>query len=91
VPLLDLLRNAEVKDVEFLREATEWLLQQLMEAEVSAPIGAQRYERSAERTTSRHGHRGRDGETRLGTWHRDIPKLGKGSDFPNFLEPRRRE
>jgi putative transposase len=90
VPLLDLLRNAEVKDVDFLREATEWLLQQLMEAEVSAQIGAQRYERSAERTTSRNGHRSRDWETRLGTLHLDIPKLRKGSYFPNFLEPRRR-
>ena len=90
VPLLEMLRKAEVKDADFLREALEWLLAQLMEAEVSAQIGADRYERTADRTTSRNGYRERAWETRLGTLQLEIPQLRKGSYFPNFLEPRRR-
>ncbi len=61
-----------------------------MEAQVTEQIGAGRYERTAERTNARNGHRERTGDTRLGTVHREIPKLRKGSYFPDFLEPRRR-
>jgi putative transposase len=46
---------------------------------------------NARRTaTHRNGHRDRDGETRLGTVHLQIPTLRRGSYFPAFLEPRRR-
>lgn len=75
---------------DFLRETVHWLLAELMEAEVSAQIGAERYERSGERTTQRNGYRRRPWDTRLGTLDLAIPKLRSGSYFPTWLEPRRR-
>lgn len=89
-PLLELLRNAGVDQAEFLRESLEWLLQRLMEAEVTEKIGAERYERTATRTNQRNGTRPRTFETRVGQLELEIPKLRKGSYFPAFLEPRRR-
>lgn len=61
-----------------------------MAADVATRIGADRYERTPDRTTQRNGQRDRDWETRLGTVHLQIPKLRQGSYFPSFLEPRRR-
>ena len=49
--LLDLLRKAELEpEVDFLREALQVMSQAVMEAEVEAHLGADRYERTAERT-----------------------------------------
>src|SRR3954451_14020186 len=73
-----------------LRQIVRWAVQELMEAEVSAQIGAGRYERSSERTTQRNGYRSRPWDTRLGTLDLAIPKLRQGSYFPSWLEPRRR-
>ena len=42
-----------------------------------------------ERINHRNGYRDRVRETRAGTVELKIPKLGKGSYFPGFLEPRR--
>lgn len=93
--LLELLRKGEEPaapsgEDDFLRRSLRWLVQQLMEAEVSAQIGADRYERTEERTTQRNGSRLRPWDTRLGTLEVQIPKLRTGSYFPSFLEPRRR-
>ena len=84
-----LLRKRGVHDADFLREAVEAFCQLLMELEVRDKIGAQRYERSDRRTTYRNGYRLREWETRVGTVNLRIPKLGDGSCFPSFLEPRR--
>src|SRR3712207_2348580 len=88
--LVDVLRKGEDPEVDFLREGMRWLIQELMETEVSAQIGAERYQRSDERTTQRNGYRTRAWDTRLGTLELKIPKLRAGSYFPNWLEPRRR-
>ena len=61
-----------------------------MDAEVSAQIGAERYQRAEERTTQRNGYRQREWDTRVGTIELAIPKLRTGSYFPSWLEPRRR-
>src|SRR5579871_3590638 len=61
-----------------------------MDAEVSAQIGAGRYERSSDRMTQRNGYRTRPWDTRLGTLELAIPKLRQGSYFPSWLDPRRR-
>jgi len=90
VPLLDLLRKAGVEDTDFLCEAVEWFLQQLMEAEVTQTIGAGPHERTGTRTNSRNGHRLRTGETRVGRVQLAIPQLRQGTYYPEFLEPRRR-
>ena len=86
--LLDLLRNAGIDQDEFLRATMEQVLRHLMEADVSESIGADRYVRTSDRQTQRNGHRPRDWETRLGTVRLQIPKLRRGSYFPDFLEPR---
>src|ERR1051326_3790046 len=88
--LLDVLRKGEEPGGDVLVEGLRWLLQELMDVEVSAQIGAGRYERTNERTTQRNGYRTRPWDTRLGTLELAIPKLRQGSYFPSWLEPRRR-
>jgi putative transposase len=90
MPVLDLLRKGEEAREDPLREIVRWTIQELMEAEVSAQIGAGRYERSGERVTQRNGYRERPWDTRVGTLELQIPKLRQGSYFPSWLEPRRR-
>jgi len=67
IALLELLRKCGADgNVDFLKEALQVLVQSLMEAEVSAKIGAERYERNEGRTTYRNGYRERDWDTRVG-------------------------
>jgi putative transposase len=80
----------EEEGVDFLRESLLWVVQQLMEAEVSELIGAERGQRSEARLTHRNGYRARRWDTRAGELELAIPKLRRGSYFPSFLEPRRR-
>ena len=76
---------------DFLREAVELVARELMEAEISAEIGAARGEVSAERRTHRNGYRPRQWETRVGEIELAIPRARSGpAYFPSFLEPRRR-
>ncbi len=88
--LVDVLRKGEDPQGDFLREEVRWLIQELMEAEVSAQIGAGRYERTDERATQRNGYRTRPWDTRVGTLELAIPKLRTGSYFPSWLEARKR-
>ena len=53
--LLDALRAGEGTDL--VRELAQWALQQLIEAEATAVIGAGAWERTDERITHRNGHR----------------------------------
>ncbi len=80
----------EEDGVDFLRESLLWVVQQLMEAEVSELVGAEHGERSEERLTHRNGYRPRRWDTRAGELELAIPKIRRGSYFPSFLEPRRR-
>ena len=76
---------------DFLREAVTLVARELMEAEISAEIGAARGEVSAERRTHRNGYRPRVWETRVGELELAIPRARSGpAYFPSFLEPRRR-
>ena len=91
IDLLELLRKQGVDgDVDFLREALRVVTDALMDAEVTARIGAERGERSPDRLTYRNGYRTRQWDTRVGTMELRIPKLREGSYFPSLLEPRRR-
>jgi putative transposase len=51
---------------DFVREAVVLIAQQLMDAEISAEIGAELGEVSPERLTHRNGYRPRPWETRVG-------------------------
>ncbi|MBL8776711.1 MAG: IS256 family transposase [Acidimicrobiales bacterium] len=86
--LLDALRVGEGTDL--VRELAQWALQQLIDAEATEKIGADPWERSAERTTHRNGSRPKVLSTKAGDLQLAIPKLRKGSFFPELLEPRRR-
>jgi hypothetical protein len=86
--LLDALRAGG--DLDVIREGLALVLQALIEAEAAQQIGADRYERSASRTTHRNGTRARLLSTKAGDVELKIPKLREGSFFPALLEPRRR-
>ena len=89
--LLELLRRRGVGgDIDFLREALRVLIDAIMDAQVTATIGAEHGERSPDRLTHRDGYRSRAWDTRVGTMELGIPKLREDSYFPSLLEPRRR-
>jgi putative transposase len=75
---------------DFVRESLRWMVEQLMEFEVTELVGAAHGERTPERATHRNGYRQRRWDTRAGEIELQIPKLRRGSYFPSFLEPRRR-
>jgi putative transposase len=78
-------------DVDFLRRAVKTMAEALMELEVAAKLGADPHERTPARTGYRNGHRSRAWDTRAGSIELDIPKVRRGSYFPDWLlEPRRR-
>jgi len=66
------------------------MLQELIEAEASARIGAEWNEHTDTRTALRNGHRDRTLTTQAGDLDLAIPKLRSGSFFPSLLERRRR-
>jgi putative transposase len=86
--LLEAIKAGEL--TERIRTSLEWVLQQLIEAEATAKIGASRYERSEDRTTQRNGYRARLVSTPAGDVELGIPKLRQGALFPSLLERRRR-
>src|SRR5437868_15199972 len=88
--LPEMLRKGEEPTEDPLRQIVRWAVQELMEAEVAAQIGAGRYERTEERSTQRNGYRPRTWDTRVGSLELQIPKLRQGSYLPGWLEPRRR-
>ena len=80
----------EEQDGDVLREGIRVLSQALMESEVAGLIGAERHERTGERTAYRNGSRTRTWDTRMGTIELAIPKVRPGTYFPSLLQPRRR-
>src|SRR5258706_15349050 len=87
----ELLRKAQLsEDEDFLREGVRTLAQALMEVEVTQVLGAGRYERTAERSGERNGHRERRWDTRVGSLQLRVPRVRDGGYFPTLLEPRRR-
>jgi len=76
---------------DFVRDAVALVARELMEAEISAEVGAELGEVSLERVTHRNGYRPRGWETRVGEIGLLIPRKRQGpAYFPSFLEPRRR-
>lgn len=68
----------------------EWLCRELMEAEVSTKLGANKNEHSEERISSRCGYRPRRLDTRMGTMYLMVPKVRKGGYIPFFVTERKR-
>jgi putative transposase len=88
IDLLEALKTTDVSDR--VRSATETLYQALIDAELTAVIGAGPHERTPERTAQRNGSRPRTLTTTAGDLELRIPKLRAGSFFPSLLERRRR-
>ena len=65
-------------------------IQELIEAQLTALIGAEPGERTPTRSGVRNGHRPKTLSTPAGDIEIGIPKLRAGSFFPELLEPRRR-
>jgi len=83
--LLQLLRKYQGDaEVDKLREGLRFLVEALMDLEVTERIGAARYERTPTRQTQRNGYRLRPWDTRVGTVPLRIPKLRQGSYFPRL-------
>ena len=89
--LSELLAAVKAGDMtDTIRTSLAWVLQQLIEAELTATIGAAPNERTETRTTQRNGHRPKLISTAAGDIELGIPKLREGSFFPSLLERRRR-
>jgi putative transposase len=86
--VLEVLKAAEVDDR--IRQAAETIYQALIEAELTAVIGAFPHQRTEARTGQRNGHRPRTISTTAGDLDLKIPRLRAGSFFPSLLERRRR-
>jgi putative transposase len=61
-------------DPDFLRQIVERTLQEILEAEMTAHLGAARYERSAGRQGQRNGYKPRTLHTRVGTLTLLVPQ-----------------
>src|SRR4029450_4379493 len=72
------------------RQAAQTIYQALIEAQLTAVIGAAPHERTPDRLAQRNGHRPRVLTTTAGDLELRIPKLRAGSFFPSLLERRRR-
>jgi putative transposase len=86
--VLDALKASDSTDV--IRNAVQLMLQQLIDAEATAFIGAEPHERTEERITQRNGVRSKTLTTAAGDVDLSITKLRQGTFFPSLLERRRR-
>ena len=73
-----------------LRELLATFIHTLLGAEADVLCGAGYGQRSSERTNQRNGYRHREFDTRAGTLDLAIPKLRRGSYFPEWLLERRK-
>jgi len=79
----------KASDTELLSEMLAFVAGRLMALDVEALCNAERHERTDGRANHRNGYRARTWQTRAGTVALQVPKVRKGSYFPEFLEPRR--
>jgi len=86
--LLAHLGDGDSKDL--FRTLLQRGMQELIDAELTATIGAELHERTDTRINQRNGGRSRTLSTPAGDIELRIPKLRVGSFFPSLLEPRRR-
>ncbi len=86
--VLDALKASDSTDV--IRHALQVMLQQLIDAEATAFIGAEPHQRTDERTNLRNGTRSKTITTAAGDVDLGITKLRQVAFFPSLLERRRR-
>ena len=86
----EVLADPDLAHDDVFRRLLQAGLQDLVDAEAAAVIGAGRYERTPHRTNRRNGTRPKTVATTAGEVELAIPKLRTGSFFPSLLHPRRR-
>lgn len=74
--------QALFQEKEGLRDLVEAVVQQVIEEEAQAHIGAEPYERSSNRTGYRNGHKGRKVKTRVGELELEIPQVRDSAAGP---------
>lgn len=77
--LKEVKRDGQARD--WLRDLVEWLLQELLEVEFTEFVGAEPYERTAQREGYRNGYRERELVTRVGRLTLRVPRDREGR-FP---------
>ena len=75
---------------DLMRELLQTMINALLCADADAVVGAEYGRPSPGRTAQRNGYRHRDLDTRVGTIDVAIPKLRKGTYFPEWLLERRK-
>jgi len=85
--LLEMMRSADAG--ELMRRLLGTIMQELVDAEATAFIGAEPHQRSDVRTTQRNGSRDKLVTTASGDLTVKIPEVRTGSFFPALLAPRR--
>ena len=86
-----LRKQVEDADKDLLREIVKGVVEMLMGAEADSICGASYRQSSKDRVNHRNGYRERRWDTRVGTIDLAIPRLRKGSYYPEWLlDPRRR-
>ena len=75
---------------DLMRSLLQSIINALLSAEADAVVGAEWGRPSAERTAQRNGYRRRPLDTRVGTIDVAVPKLRKGTHFPEWLLERRK-
>lgn len=75
----ELAQAVLLDDPAFLREIVERTLQALLEAELTAHVGAEHYERTGERRGYRNGTKPRTLTTRVGTLELLVPQDRDGT------------
>ena len=75
---------------DLMRSLLQSIINALLAADADAVVGAEWGRPSASRSAQRNGYRHRDLDTRVGTIDVAIPKLRKGTYFPEWLLERRK-
>lgn len=75
---------------DLMRSLLQSIINALLSAEADAVVGAEYGRPSPGRVSQRNGYRHRDLDTRVGTIDVAVPKLRKGSYFPEWLLERRK-
>lgn len=90
VLIQEVLSDPDLAHDDVFRRLLQAGLQDLIDAEATAQIGAEPYERSSTRSNRRNGKRPKKLATTAGEVDLAIPKLRQGSFFPSLLCPRKR-
>ena len=75
---------------DLMRSLLQSIINALLSADADAVVGAEWGRPTAGRTAQRNGYRHRDLDTRVGTIDVAVPKLRRGSCFPEWLLERRK-